>query len=65
MTFGVVQKKAILTGLSVGCLAAVAISMSLTNIWIAVFVALFVGAYGQLLGVAVIRGWRQLVRAIG
>ncbi len=65
MTFGVVQKQASLTGLSVGCLAAVAISMSLTNVWIAVFVALFVGAYGQLFGVAVIRGWRWLVRAIG
>ena len=65
MTSGVVQAHAGWTGLGVGSLAAVALAMSLTNIWAAVFVALLVGAFGQLLGVAVIRGWRWLVRAIG
>ena len=65
MIFGVVQKHAGLTGLGVGSLVAVALAMSLTNIWAAVFVALAVGVYAQLLGVAVIRGWRWLVRAIG
>ena len=65
MTSGVVQAHAGWTGLGVGSLAAVALAMSLTNIWAAVFVALLVGAFGQLLGVAVIRGWRWLVVAIG
>ena len=65
MIFDVVQAHARWTGLGVGCLVAVALATSLTNIWAAVFVALLVGAYGQLLGVAVIRGWRWLVRAIG
>ena len=65
MVFGVVQKHAGWTGLGVGSLVAGALAMSLTNIWVSVFVMLFVGAFGQLLGVAVIRGWRWLVRAIG
>ena len=65
MTFGVVQAHAVWTGLGVGSLAAVALAMSLTNIWAGVFVALLVGAFGQLLGVAAIRGWRWLVRVIG
>ena len=65
MTFGVVQKHAGVTGLGIGIMVAVALTLSLTNIWAAVFVALMVGAYGPLLGVAVIRVWRWLVRAIG
>ena len=65
MTFGVVQGHAVWTGLGVGCLGAVALAMSLTNIWVGVFVALLLGAFGQFLGVAVVRGWRWLVRAIG
>ena len=65
MTYGVVQKHAGVTGLGIGIMVAVALALSLTNIWAAVFVALMVGAYGPLLGVAVIRVWRWLVRAIG
>ena len=65
MIFGVVQAHARWTGLGVGSLVAVFLAMSLTNIWAAAFVALLVGWYGQLLGVAVIRAWRWLVRAIG
>ena len=65
MIFGVVQAHASWTGLGVGSLVAVALAMSLTNIWVAVPVALLVGWFGQLLGVAVIRGWRRLVRAVG
>ena len=65
MIFGVVQTHASGTGLGVGSLVAVALAMSLTNIWVAVFVALLVGRFGQLLGVSVIRAWRWLVRAIG
>ena len=65
MILGVVQAHASWTGLGVGYLVAVALAMSLTNIWVAVSVALLVGWFGQLLGVAVIRGWRRLVRAIG
>ena len=64
MTHGVVQAHAVWTGLVVGSIVAVALAMSLTNIWAAVFVALLVGAFGQFLGVAVIRAWRLLVRAI-
>lgn len=65
MIHGVVQAHAGWTGLVVGFLVAVALATGLTNIWAAVFVALLVGAFGQLLGVAVIRGWRGLVRAVG
>ena len=65
MIRGVVQAHASWTGLGVGSLVAVALAMILTNIWVAVSVALLVGWFGQLLGVAVIRGWRRLVRAIG
>ena len=65
MIFDVVQTRASWTGLGVGALVAVALAMSLTNIWVAVFVALLVGWFGQLVGVAVIRGWRGLTRAIG
>ncbi len=65
MIFGVVQAHASWTGLGVGYLVTVALAMNLTNIWVAVSVALLVGWFGQLLGVAVIRGWRRLVRAIG
>ena len=65
MILGVVQAHASWTGLGVGYLVAVALAISLTNIWVAVSVALLVGWFGQLLGVAVIRGWRRLVRAIG
>ena len=65
MILGVVQAHARWTGLGVGCLVAVALAMSLTNIWVAVSVSLLVGWFGQLLGAAVIRGWRRLVRAIG
>ena len=64
-TLGVVQAHASWTGLGVGSLVAVVLAMSLTNIWFAVSVALLVGWFGQLLGVAVIRGWRRFVRAIG
>ena len=65
MIFGVVQAHAGWAGLGVGCLAAVALATSLRNIWVAVFVALLLGTFGQLLGVAVVRMWRWLVRAIG
>ena len=65
MIFGVVQKHAGWTGLGVGGLVAVALAMNLTNIWVAVSVALLVGWLGQLLGVAMIRWWRWLVLAIG
>ena len=66
MVLGVVQKHASLTGLAVGALVAVALAMSLTNyIWFAVYGALLVGWFGQLIGVFVIRGWRGLKRAIG
>ena len=65
MIFGVVQAHASWTGLGVGALVAVAVAMNLTSIWVAVVVALLVGWYGQLLGVAVIRAWRWFLRAIG
>ena len=65
LILGVVQTRASWTGLGVGALVAVALAMSLTNIWVAVSVALLVGWFGQLVGVAVIRGWRGLTRAIG
>ena len=65
MILGVVQAHARWTGLVVGSLIAVVLAMSLTNIWFAVSGALLVGWFGQLLGVAVICGWRRFVRAIG
>ena len=46
MTFGVVQKHAGVTGLGIGIMVAVALALSLTNIWAAVFVALFVARTG-------------------
>ena len=65
MVFGVVQSHASWTGLSFASVIAVVLAMTLTNIWAAVFIALLLGTFGQLFGVAVIRGWRRLVRAIG
>ena len=65
MVHGVVQAHAGWTGLAVGFLVALVLAISLTNVWAAVLVALLVGTFGQLLGVAVIRGWRWLLRAIG
>ena len=65
MILGVVQAHARWAGLGVGSLVAVFLAMSLTSIGAAAFMALMVGWYGQLLGVAVIRAWRWFVRAIG
>lgn len=65
MTLGVVQQHAIIAGLIVGLAVAVALALNVTNIWAAVFAALIVGWFGQLWGVAIIRGWRWFVRMVG
>ena len=65
MILGVVQTHARWTGLGATALLGVALAMNLTNVWVVMSVALLMGWYGQLLGVAVIRGCRGLTRAIG
>ena len=47
LILGVVQTRASWTGLGVGALVAVALAMSITNIWVAVSVALLSGWFGQ------------------
>ena len=58
MTLGVIQNHAIVAGLIVGLAVATALAVNVANIWTVAFVALIVGWFGQLWGVALIRGWR-------
>jgi hypothetical protein len=65
MLFGVVQAHASWVGLAAGLLLVAAVSRALDMVWVATLVAFVVGAFASLIGVALIRFRRWVVRTIG